>query len=152
MINTIISAIGASIFFSVPAFAQQLWCWDFTGAGISAAGTFVTGSSVDADGYHPITAITGHANSATVIALQPAGTSIPGNSGYPVDNLVRATAPQLTKHGLGFLTSDGTYHNLFHLEQYRDYVSRPPYEDGKGAEPTIRFKASATSDSTCLGH
>ncbi|HTI84178.1 MAG TPA: hypothetical protein VL614_27315 [Acetobacteraceae bacterium] len=149
MMKIIISAVGASIFFSVPVLAQQLWCWSFTGTGVFAAGTFVTGPSVDAEGFYPITAITGNANSATVTALQPTDTSIPGNSGYPVDNVVRMAAPQLTKHGLGFVTSDGTYHNAFHVDQYRDYVSRPPYADGKGAEPTIQFKAITTSGSRC---
>jgi len=145
----VISAMGMLMGLSMPAFAQQLWCWSFTGAGVSGAGTLVTGNSVDAEGFHPITAITGTANSATIAALQPTGTSIPGNTGYPVDNLIRASAPHLTKHGIGFVTSDGTYHNPFHLEQYRDYISRPPYADGKGVEPTVQFKAFAASDSHC---
>jgi hypothetical protein len=145
----LVSAMGALIVFSMPAFAQQLWCWSFTGTGESATGTLVTGTSADAEGFYPITAIAGTANSAAVTALQPTGTSIPGNSGYPVDNLIRTSAPQLTKHGIGFITSDGTYHNPFHVEQYRDYVSRPPYSDGKGAEPTIEFKAFTTSGSGC---
>jgi len=104
---------------------------------------------VDAEGFYRITTITGNANTATVTALQPTGTSIPGNSGYPVDNLIGASAPQLTKHGLGFVTSDGTYHNPFHVDQYRDYISRPPFADGKGAEPTIQFTAFATSGLRC---
>lgn len=152
MMKILICAIAALIFFNMPAFAQQLWCWSFTGTGVSATGTFVTGSRADAEGYYPITAITGTANSAAVTALQPPGTSVPGNSGYPVDNLIRASAPQLTKHGFGFVTSDRTYHNPFHAEDYRDYVSRPPYADGKGAEPTIQFKAFTTSDSHCSAH
>lgn len=134
---------------SMPAFAQQVWCWRLTGAGISAAGTFVAGNSVNAEGFSPITAITGTVNSANITSLQATGTSIPGNAGYPVDNLIRSSAPQLTKHGFGFSTSDGTYHNPFHLEQYRDYVSRPPNADGKGTEPTVQFKAFAVSDSHC---
>lgn len=149
MMKIIIGAIGALLFFSMPAFAQQLWCWSLTGTGEAAAGTFVTGNSVDAEGFSPITAITGAANSATITALQAAGTSIPGNPGYPVDNLIRASAPQLTKHGFGFAASDGTYHNPFHVEQYRDYVSHPPYADGKGAEPTVQFRAFTASSPHC---
>ncbi len=149
MLKILICAMSALISCSMPVFAQQMWCWSLTGAGVSATGTFVTSNGVDADGFSPITAITGTANSAAITALQATGTSIPGNAGYPVDNLIRAAAPQLTKHGFGFVTSDGTYHNPFHLEQYRDYVSRPPYADGKGAEPAVQFKASAASNSRC---
>ena len=77
--------------------------------------------------------------------MQPTGAAIPGNTGFPVDNLIRSTAPQLTKHGFGFADSNGAYHNLFHLEQYRDYISRPPYAKGKGAEPMIEFTADAAT-------
>jgi hypothetical protein len=149
MMKIIISAMGALMCCGMPAFAQQVWCWSLTGTGVSAAGTLVAGNGVNAEGFSPITAITGIANSATITALQATGTSIPGNAGYPVDNLIRASAPQLTKHGFGFAASDGTYHNPFHLEQYRDYVSRPPYADGKGAEPTVRFRAVTASNSHC---
>jgi hypothetical protein len=102
-----------------------------------------------AHGFYQIVEISGAVNSASVTALQPTGTSIPGNSGFPVDNLVRVTVPQLTKHGFGFATSDGAYHNPFRLEPYRDHVSRPPYSEGKGAEPTIQFKAITASNSRC---
>ena len=37
-----------------------------------------------------------------ITGLQPSGTSIPGNDGYPVDNLVRTEAPRLTMHGFGY--------------------------------------------------
>jgi hypothetical protein len=115
---------------------------------VSARGSFVTGDAADAEGFYRIVRITGRANAAPVTALQPTDTSIPGNAGYPVDNLIRQAAPQLTKHGFGFLASDGAYHNPFHLEQYRDYISRQPYADGKGTEPTIQFKAVATGSGT----
>ena len=95
-------------------------------------------------------AAAGRANAATITTLQPTGTSIPGNSDYPVDNLIRATAPHLTKHGFGFMAADGACHNPLHAGHSLDYISRPPYADGKGAEPTIRFKAvGAASDSHC---
>jgi len=149
MVKILISLISALIVCSRPACAQQVWCWSFAGTGVSAAGTLITGNSADAEGFHSITAITGTANSAKITALQRTGTSIPGNSGYPGDNLIRATAPQLTKHGFGFAAADGTYHNPFHAEQYRDYISHPPYADGKGTEPTVEFKATLASDSRC---
>jgi hypothetical protein len=149
MTKIMISMIGALIVCSTPAVAAQFWCWNLEGEGVSAAGSFVTESSADAEGFYSIIAITGTVNSAAITALQPTDTSIPGNTGYPVDNLIRLTAPQLTKHGLGFAASDGAYHNPFHLDEYRDYVSRPPYADGKGTEPTIQFKAKTAPDSHC---
>lgn len=144
----LVTVLGALVVGSTPAFARLLWCWSFTGTGVSAYGTFTTGDNANAEGFYRMTGITGTANSANVTALQPAGTSIPGNSGFPVDNLIREIAPQLTKHGFGFV-ADGAYHNPFYMERYRDYISRPPYAEGKGAEPTIQFRATTATDSHC---
>lgn len=127
---------------SHPATAALLWRWSFSGPGVSASGTFTTDETPDSEGFYRITNITGKANGGALTGLQPAGTAIPGNAGYPVDNLVRAAAPQLTGHGFGFSVADGEYHNPFFLENYRDYISRPPYTDGAGKEPAIRFTAS----------
>jgi len=139
----------ALMMYSPPVSAQQLWCWRFEGEGVLAAGSLVTANTMDAGDFWSITAITGFANSAAVIALQPAGTSVPGNSGFPVDNLIRATPPHSDDAWVWVVASDGAYHNPFHMDQYRDYISRPPYADGKGAEPTIQFKVITASDSRC---
>ena len=48
--------------------------------------------------------------------LQPAGTAVPGNEPFAVDNLVRTAAPQLTVHGFGFSLANGDYANPFHNE------------------------------------
>jgi hypothetical protein len=150
MVKILASVLGVLIAGCMPASAELLWCWRFAGAHVSAAGTFTTSDDADAGGFYRIVDITGTTNSASITELQPTGTSIPGNSGYPVDNLISATAPQLTKHGFGFMTSDGAYHNPFRVTEYRDYISRPPYADGKGAEPTIQFNAvAAASGSDC---
>jgi hypothetical protein len=150
MMKVLAATLGALIVGITPASARLLWCWSFAGSGVSAAGTIATSNDVDGDGFYRIISIAGTANSATITALQPTGTAIPGNAGFPVDNLIRPTAPQLTKHGFGFAASDGTYHNPFLLKQYLDYMSRPPYADGKGAEPTIQFKAmTAASAADC---
>ena len=45
-------------------------------------------------------------------------------------------------HGFGFSVSNGEYHNPFHATDYLDYISRPPYADGAGVEPAIRFTAT----------
>jgi hypothetical protein len=146
----ILATLTALMVGSTPALAQLRWCWRFAASGVSAAGTITTGKHADAEGFYRIVAITGTVDSATVTAMQPTGTAIPGNTGFPVDNLIRSTAPQLTKHGFGFADSDGAYHNPFHLEQYRDYISLPPYANGKGAEPMIEFRAvAAASGSDC---
>ena len=58
-----------------------------------------------------------------------------------MDNLVSSNGPQLTAHGFGFAVSSGEYHNPFYHEGYLDYVSRPPYADGAGAEPGVDFRA-----------
>ena len=117
------------------------WNWSFTGAGVTASGAFTTEATPDARGFYRITGITGTANGSTITGLQPAGTAVPGNTGYPVDNLVSSNGPQLTAHGFGFAVSNGEYHNPFYHEGYLDYVSRPPYADGAGAEPGVDFRA-----------
>jgi hypothetical protein len=143
MVKIAITVLAVLIVCGSPALAEQLWCWRFAGPGVSAAGTFLTAEVADADGYYRITAITGRANAAAITALQPTGTSIPGNSGFPVDNLIRAIAPHLTKHGFGFMAAGGDYHNPFYAGHYRDYISRPPYANGTGTEPTIDIHATA---------
>lgn len=124
------------------ASASMLWNWSYTGAGVSASGTFMTDATPDADGFYQITGITGTANGGTITGLQAAGTAIPGNSGFRVDNLVGSTEPRLTMHGFGFSVSNREYHNPFYQGGYLDYISLPPYADGAGAEPAIHFTAA----------
>ena len=85
--------------------------------------------------------ITGDADGGTITQLQATDTAVPGNAGFPVDNLVSQTAPQLTKHGFGFSVSNGEYHNTFYNGHHLDYISLPPYVDGAGGEPMIHFTA-----------
>jgi hypothetical protein len=118
------------------------WQWNIAGAGVNASGTFTTDDRPDAQGFYRITTIAGNANGGTITALQPAGTAIPGNAGYPVDNLVSMNGAQLTTHGFGFAVSNGEYHNPFRTSGYLDYISTPPYADGAGKEPAIRFTAT----------
>jgi hypothetical protein len=73
------------------------WKWSYQGEGVAASGTFMTKDAPNGDGFYEITGITGEANGVAITGLQPPGTSIPGNDGYPVDNLVRIEAPQLSK-------------------------------------------------------
>ena len=63
-----------------PAQALLLWNWSYTGAGVSASGTFTTNHAPDAAGFYQIVGITGADNGVTITGLQPTGTPIPGMS------------------------------------------------------------------------
>jgi hypothetical protein len=136
-------SIGAAL---LTAGAQaSTWKWSYQGEGVAASGTFTTGDAPNADGFYEITGIKGEANGVAIVGLQPAGTSIPGNDGYPVDNLIRAAAPQLSKHGLGYELADGTYANPF----YGAHFAKPDYyaffsdpANRATSEPSVAFTAS----------
>lgn len=109
---------------AIPSAASTLWNWDYSGSGITASGTFTTVSIPNADGGYLITGITGTRNGKSITGLQAAGTSIPGNEPFTVDNLVfLGPGPQLTKDGFGFSISDGNFSNPF----YADFLPTPEY-------------------------
>ena len=104
-----------------------------------------TKDAPDANGFYEITVITGEANGVAITGLQPPGTSIPGNDGYPVDNLVRTEAPRLTMHGFGYALSNGTYANPF----YGAHFAKPDYyaffsdpANRSTSEPSVAFTAT----------
>jgi hypothetical protein len=112
---------------------------------VSASGSFTTKDAPDANGFYEITVITGEANGVAITGLQPPGTSIPGNDGYPVDNLVRTEAPRLTMHGFGYALSNGTYANPF----YGAHFAKPDYyaffsdpANRSTSEPSVAFTAT----------
>jgi hypothetical protein len=135
-------SVAAAAWLEQTGGSSLLWEWNYTGPAVSASGTFTTDDKPDADGFYHIIGITGTADGGRITGLQAAGTAIPGNSGFPVDNLVAPTEPQLTMHGFGFLVSNGDYHNPFFNKNYLDYISLPPYVDGGGTEPVIHFMAA----------
>ncbi len=57
-------------------------------------------------------------NGVAITGLQPAGSSIPGNDGYPVDSLIRTETPQLSLHGFGYALADGTYAAPFYGDHF----------------------------------
>ena len=123
--------------------AALTWSWQYSGAGISAAGTFTTEDMPDANGFYQITGITGTRNGVAITGLEPAGTAVPGNEPFAVDNLVRTAAPQLTVHGFGFSLANGDYANPFHNESgFFEYLSVPPYASGAGPETQVSFTVS----------
>jgi hypothetical protein len=123
--------------------AVLLWNWSYSGAGVSASGTFTTNDAPDAAGFYQIVGITGTDNGATITGLQPTGTPIPGNEPYAVDNLVSAVEPRLTAHGFGFSLANGDYANPFYNgSNYYEYLSVPPYQNGAGPERPVSFSAA----------
>jgi Ca2+-binding RTX toxin-like protein len=113
----------------VPVQAPLLWDWSYSWDGIDASGTFLTDSRTDTGGYYLITDITGSRDGVTIIGLEPAGDAIPGNAGYPVDNLISASG-QLTVNGFGYETANKNYANPY----YANYLS-PPIDQEVFTEP-----------------
>jgi hypothetical protein len=121
------------------------WKWSYQGEGVAASGTLTTKDAPNANGFFEITGITGEANGVAITGLEPPGTSIPGNDGYPVDNLVRTDAPQLTLHGFGYALANGTYANPF----YGAHFAKPDYyaffsdpANRRTSEPAVAFTAT----------
>jgi hypothetical protein len=135
--------IGASL---VAESAEALeWRWSYQGEGVTASGTFTTKDKPNADGFYEITGIKGEANGVAIAGLQPAGTSIPGNDGYPVDNLVRSDAPQLSMHGFAYALANGTYANPFygaHFAKPDTYAFFSDPENRRTSEPAVTFTAT----------
>jgi hypothetical protein len=121
------------------------WRWSYHGDGVAASGAFITKDTPDAGGFYEITGITGEANGVAITGLQPPGKAIPGNDGYPVDNLVRTAAPQLSKDGFGYGMANGTYANPF----YGAHFAKPAYyaffsdpANRRTSEPSVAFTAT----------
>jgi hypothetical protein len=121
------------------------WRWSYQGEGVTASGSFTTLDTPNADGFYEITGIAGEANGVAIAGLQPPGTSIPGNDGYPVDDLVRTEGPQLTLHGFGYALANGTYANPF----YGAHFANPGYyaffsdpANHRTSEPNVTFTAT----------
>ncbi len=139
---------------TIPASASTIWNWDFSGSGITASGTFTTVARPNSNGGYLITAITGTRNGDRITGLQTAGTSIPGNEPYVVDNLVFVgPGPQLTSPGFGFSTSGGNFSNAFYAAflpkpGYLEFFSTPPFTAGAGfghSELPVQFSATPIS-------
>jgi hypothetical protein len=138
------------------AFAALYWNWNYSGAGIAASGLFTTNDTPDSMGYYQILAITGTRNGQTITGLQPAGTPIPGNEPYSVDNLVRLGTQQLTGNGFGYSTSGGNYSSPFFADflptpGYLEVFSAPPFTPGfenfgpEDSESLVSFSATPIS-------
>lgn len=130
-----------------PAVQAATWSWDYGAVGIAAGGTFTTTDTPDSDGFYTITAITGSRNGVAITGLEPAGSAIPGNDPYAVDNLVSIDGPQLTWNGFGYALADGNWANPFSDGSVAwEYLSVPPYLEGAGQEVAVSFSAVAVDE------
>ncbi len=107
-------AAAALIVAAAPLSAQAAlqWNWQYSGVGVDASGTLLTGDVADAEGFYLVSAISGVRNGEAITGLQATGTAIPLNEPFAVDNLVKADGT-LSSHGIGYATTAGTYANLF---------------------------------------
>jgi hypothetical protein len=125
--------------------ASMRWRWTCEGPGFEAKGEFITGDTPGADGFYPITSVSGEANGVAITGLQPANTAIPGNAGWPVENLVRSRTPELSPGGFGFALADGSFANPFFGARFQPpgflaVISDP--KKGVWREPRVTFKAA----------
>ena len=139
-----LSLVILAMLIALPAEALE-WRWSYQGEGVTASGAFTTKDAPNADGFYEITVIKGEMNGVAITALQAAGTSIPGNDGYPVDGLVRTEGPQLSLHGFGYALADGTYANPFYGDRFVPpgvyaFFSDPPNRNT--SEPLVKFTAT----------
>ncbi len=108
-------------------------------------GTLTTRDAPNADGFYEIVGIAGETNGVSITALQPAGTAIPMNAGYPIDNLVKTDGVQLTIHGFAYSLANGSYANPFygaHFSPPEFYVFLADPTAGRTREPKVEFTAS----------
>ncbi|HEY1782204.1 MAG TPA: hypothetical protein VGG79_17545 [Roseiarcus sp.] len=138
------SLASLAVLFALPAHALE-WRWSCQGEGVAASGVLTTKDAPNADGFYEITRIKGEMNGVAITGLQPPGTSIPGNDGYPVDGLVRREAPQLSSHGFGYSLADGTYANPFYGTRFVPPGVYAFFSDPKNrrhSEPLVKFTAT----------
>ncbi len=131
--------------FVTPRAEALEWRWSYQGDGVTASGALITKDTPNADGFYEITGIKGEMNGVAITGLQPPGTSIPGNDGYPVDGLVRTEAPQLSAQGFGYALADGTYANPFYGDHFAPpgvYAFFSDPKNRKTSEPLVKFAAT----------
>ncbi|MDZ8096050.1 MAG: PEP-CTERM sorting domain-containing protein [Nostoc sp. DedQUE05] len=138
MKNLALSAIALAttsglVFGTMPAASALSWNWNYSGTGIVANGTFTTNDTPNDLGSYLITGITGTRNGETITGLQPAGTPIPGNEPFNVDNLISLNTQQLTGDGFGYSTSGGNYSSPF----FASFLPTPGYLEVFSAPPLI---------------
>ncbi|ADI64967.1 hypothetical protein [Trichormus azollae] len=109
------------------------WNWNYSATSVTASGTFTTNDKPDHLGFYVITGITGTRNGETITRLLSAGTAIPGNEPYHIDNLISLNSPQLTGDGFGYSTASGSYSSPF----FASFLPTPGYLEVFSALPFV---------------
>lgn len=130
---TAIAATSGLVFGTMKSASALNWNWNYSGTGIAASGTFTTNDTPNDLGFYLITGITGTRNGETITGLQAAGTPIPGNEPFKVDNLISLNNRQLTGDGFGYSTSGGNYSSPF----FASFLPTPGYLEVFSVPPLI---------------
>lgn len=150
---TALTATSGLVFGTMEAASALSWNWNYFGTGIAANGTFTTNDTPNDLGFYLISEINGTRNGETITGLQAAGTPIPGNEPFDVDNLISLNSQQLTGEGFGYSTSEGNYSSPFFASflptpGYLEVFSVPPLTPGfenfglEDSELPISFSAT----------
>lgn len=141
---TALATTSGLVFGTMQSASALSWNWNYSGTGIAASGTFTTTDTPNDLGFYLISGITGTRNGETIIGLQAAGTPIPGNEPFNVDNLISLNTQQLTGDGFGYSTSEGNYASPF----FASFLPTPGYLEVFSAPPFIPgFENLGTEDS-----
>jgi hypothetical protein len=150
---TVLTATSGLIFGTMQAASALNWNWNYSGTDITASGTFTTNDTPNDLGFYQISEITGTRNGERITGLQRAGTPIPGNEPFNVDNLISLNTQQLTGDGFGYSTEQGNYSSPFFASflptpGYLEVFSAPPFVPGfenfglEDSELPISFSAT----------
>jgi len=150
---TVLATTFGLLFGTMQAASALNWNWNYSGTDIAANGSFITNDTPNDLGFYLISGITGTRNGETITGLQLAGTPIPGNEPFNVDNLISLNTQQLTSDGFGYSTSGGNYSSPFFASflptpGYLEVFSAPPIIPGfqnfglEDSELPIRFSAT----------
>ncbi|MEH2350064.1 MAG: PEP-CTERM sorting domain-containing protein [Nostoc sp.] len=141
---TAFAATSGLVFGTMQAASALSWNWNYSGTGIAANGTFTTNNTPNDLGFYLISGITGTRNGETITGLQPAGTPIPGNEPFNVDNLISLNTQQLTGDGFGYSILGGNYSSPF----FASFLPTPSYLEVFSAPPiTLGSESFGPEDS-----
>ncbi len=130
---TVLTATSGLVFAPMQAEAALSWDWNYSGTAIGASGTFTTNDTPNDLGFYLISGITGTRNGETITGLQTAGTPIPGNEPFNVDNLISVNSQQLTGDGFGYSTAGGNFVSPF----FASFLPTPGYLEVFSALPIV---------------
>ncbi|MEH2412444.1 PEP-CTERM sorting domain-containing protein [Nostoc sp.] len=129
----VLATTSGLVFGTMPSASALSWNWNYSGIGIAANGTFTTNDTPNDLGFYLIYGITGTRNGETITGLQAAGTPIPGNEPFDVDNLISINTQQLTGNGFGYSTSTGNHSSSL----FASFLPTPGYLEVFSAPPII---------------